>query len=180
MQVPSGDMVFSGMQFLDFGTDNCFRIEDSRLYRQSLRHLGYKTVEFVTFRANGNPDEGKLLLVEARTSLRLERQSDKFADEISDISQKFIDALQIICGAWHGGRKNKVSLPANFGIFRENGRKIVFVLVVKNSEQRDLLTVSDAIYKRLLRESRLWKFDVKVLNEELAIKENLVLTGECE
>ena len=57
MQAPTGDMVFSGMRFRDFGTDNCFRIENSRLYRVSLQHLGYKTVEFVAYNANGNAEE---------------------------------------------------------------------------------------------------------------------------
>ena len=63
----------------------------------------------------------------------------------------------------------------NFELYRESGMKIIFLLVVKNSDKKDLLTVADAIYKKLLKESRLWKFDVKVLNEELAQKENLVL-----
>ena len=43
MQEPLGDMDFSGMQFNDFGKDNCFHIEKSRLYQKSLAHLGYKT-----------------------------------------------------------------------------------------------------------------------------------------
>jgi len=177
MQAPTGDMVFSGMQFRDFGTDNCFRIEDSRLYKVSLQHLGYKTVEFVAYYANGNAGGAKLLFVEAKTSVRVEAKVGKFTDEVADISQKFMDALQLICGAWHGGRKDKVPLPTNFANFRESGKKISFILVVKNSGDRDLLTMRDAISTHLVKERRLWKFDIKVLNEELAIKENLVLAG---
>lgn len=71
-------------------------------------------------------------------------------------------------------------MPANFKQFRNSGKQISFVLVVKNSEKKDLLTVAEAIKCKLRKEHRLWKFDVKVLNEELAIKENLVLTGGTE
>jgi len=170
-------MIYSGMKFIDFGTDNCFLIEESRLYKKSLQHLGFKTVEFVTYRSSAGAEESKLIFVEAKTTLRPESSKIRFADEIADISQKFIDALQIVCGIWHGAHKKNVVLPANFAKFRESGKKIVFVLVVKNSDNKNLLAVTDAIHKNLLKESRLWKFDIKVLNEELAQKENLVLTG---
>ena len=176
MQISSGDMVYSGMKFRDFGIDNCYRIEESKLYQKSLRHLGFKTVEIVTYLSADKIGESKLIFMEAKTTLRPESTKLRFADEIADISQKFIDALQIVCGTWHGGRKGKVTLPKNFEQFRENGKKIVFVLVVKKSDKKDLLTVKDAIFKRLLKESRLWKFKVEVLDEELARKENLVLS----
>ena len=150
-------------------------IEESRLYQKSLSPFGFKTVEFVAYRSTTDTGGGKLIFVEAKTTLRQENAESRFADEISDISQKFIDAPQIICGVWHGGRKDKVHLPMNFDQFRENGRQIVFILVVKYGDKSDLLTVADAISKKLLKESKLWRFDVKVLNEELAQKENLVL-----
>ena len=172
---PSRDMVFSCMKFRDFGADNCYLIEESQLYQTSLRHLGFKTVEFVTYRSANDTKESKLIFVEAKTTLRPESAVSRFADEIADISQKFVDSLQIICGVWHGGRKDKVYLPANFDQFRENGKKIVFILIVKNGDARNLLTVKEAISRKLLKENRLWRFEVKVLDEELARKENLVL-----
>ena len=172
----TGDMVFSGMKFRDFGIDNCYRIEESELYKTSLRHLGFKTVEFVIYHSACDAGESKLIFVEAKTTLRQESAKIRFAEEIAGISQKFMDALQIVCGMWHGGRKGKkVSLPANFDQFRKYGSGIVFVLVVKICDKKDLLTVSDAISRKLLKESRLWRFKVKVLDEELAQKENLVL-----
>ena len=174
MQTSESGMVFSDMTFKDFGKDNCFQIEESKLYK-SLKHLGFKTVEFVAYRAGNHEGDCRLLFVEAKTTLRSEKDMPRFSDEIADISQKFIDALQIVCGAWHGGKKNTVKLPDNFTQFRENGKKIVFILVVKNSGKEELLTVADAISRQLLKEIRLWKFEVKVFNEELAKKENLIL-----
>lgn len=175
---PLGDMVYSDMKFRDFGADNCYKIEESKLHKKSLKHLGYKTVEFVAYLSADTIEESSLIFVEAKTTLRPTNNMIRFDDEIEDISQKFMDALQIVCGVWHGGRKGKEYLPANFAHFRENGKKIVFTLVVKNGEKKELLTVADAIYKKLLKERRLWRFDVKVLNEELAQKENLVLVED--
>ena len=85
-----------------------------------------------------------------------------------------MDALQIVCGIWHGGRRDKVSLPVKFSAFRENGSRIVFVLVIKNCDKEDLLFAKEAILRQLLKENRLWQFEVLVLNEELAQKKNLV------
>ena len=177
---PTRDMIFSGMRFKDFGSDNCYLMEESRLYQKSLKHLGYKTVEFVVSHSVANMEEHKLVFVEARTTLRPRSTKTRFDNEITDISQKFMDALQIICGVWHGGRKGKVPLPTGFSRFRDDGRKIIFLLVVKNGDKKELLTVADSIYRKLLKENRLWKFEVKVLNEGLAIKENLVLHGNID
>jgi len=84
-------MVFSDMQFKDFGSDNCLRIEDSRLYKKSLQHLGYKTVEFIAYSMNGKQENAKLLFVEAKTNVRVNISTGKFNDEIADISQKFME-----------------------------------------------------------------------------------------
>jgi len=179
MQPSTGDMIYSDMKFRDFGADNCFFIEESRLYKKSLHHLGFKTVEFVAFSPADQMTDSKLIFVEAKTTLRQASAKARFEEEIGDISQKFIDALQLVCGVWHGGRKGKVSLPANFALFRESGKKIVFVLVVKNIEEANLFNIKSAILDKLRRESILWKFDLMVLSEELAMEEKLVLAEDA-
>ena len=175
MQLKAGDMIHSDMKFKDFGADNCFLIEESRLYKNSLKTRGFKTVEFVAFIPANQAEDSKLVFVEAKTTLRQESAKPEFEKEINGISQKFIDALQIVCGLWHGGRNDKVSLPANFALFRDRGKKIVFVLVVKNIEETNLFNVKSAILSKLHRESILWKFELIVLSEKLAMGENLVL-----
>ena len=175
MQIPESDMIFG-----DFSADDCFWIEKSRLYSISLRHLGFKSVEFVLYRSGITPSDGELLFVEAKTSLRHNYNGLSFAAEISDISQKYMDALQIVCAIWHGGRKESEKLPRNFIKFYESGKKIVFILVVKNGDRENLPTVGDAIRKRLLKENRLWKFEVLAINESDARKKNLIVTEDCE
>jgi len=172
-------MVHSGMKFRDFGDDNCFNIEESHLYQKSLQYHGFKMVEFVLLKTTEQQEDSKLVFVEAKTTLRHISAKARFDEEISDIAQKFIDALQFMCGVWHGGRKNKIKLPANFTQFRESGSKIVFVLVVKNIEETNLFNVKSAILGKLRRESILWKFDLMVLSEELAMEEKLVLAGDA-
>ncbi|MCL1999601.1 MAG: hypothetical protein FWG65_12640 [Turicibacter sp.] len=167
-----GNMGFSDMQFRDFGTDNCYRIEESNLYIETLEKA-FKIVEFVVYQPI-DADTGKLIFVEAKTNLPPQTKS-AFNKEIADISQKFMDALQVICGIWHGGLKNTVQLPANFDKFRENGKDIVFLLVAKSLDNESLLDVEEAIYKKLMKERKLWNFDVRVLNEEFAKRENFVL-----
>jgi hypothetical protein len=172
-------MIYSDMKFRDFGTDNCFFIEESRLYKKNLGRNGFKTVEFVAFSPSDKAEDSKLIFIEAKTTLRQESAKARFEEEINDIPQKFMDVLQLVCGVWHGGRKGKVSLPANFALFQESGRKVVFVLVVKNIEETNLFNVKSAILDKLRRESILWKFDLMVLSEELAMEEKLVLARDA-
>ena len=60
MQIPESDMILS-----EFSNDDCFWIEKSRLYSVSLKHLGFKSVEFVLYHSGTNPSEDALLFVEA-------------------------------------------------------------------------------------------------------------------
>ena len=60
MQIPESDMIFG-----EFSNDDCFWIEKSRLYSVSLKHLGFKSVEFVLYHSGTNPSEDALLFVEA-------------------------------------------------------------------------------------------------------------------
>ncbi|MCL2015655.1 MAG: hypothetical protein FWG68_05350 [Defluviitaleaceae bacterium] len=173
-----GNMVFSDMQFRDFGADNCYQIEKSQLYQKSLRSFGFKIVEFIVCYLPDESDGDKLIFVEAKTSLRSINNEREFNEEIADISQKFTDALQIMCGIWHGVRKDKMRLPTNFARFRKNGKNIVFLLVVKNLNAERIPKIEEAISRKLLKEKRLWGFRIRVYNEEFAIKKNFVLTAE--
>jgi len=168
-------MYESGMTFADFGVDNFYHIEKSNFYKETLKK-GFKIVEFVTYYPSSESNGGNLIFVEAKTTLRKESEKDRFYQEMSDISQKFLDSLKIICGIWHGGRKNKPRLPKNVDKFRVDGGKIIFLLVVKELESRKMQYIRDEIYKQFpLEERLLWEFEVMVYNEEMAQKKNFVL-----
>ena len=81
------------------------------------------------------------------------------------------------CGIWFGGHNSKVLIPKNGLRFFSYGVLIVFVLVIKN-RKGNLLHIADRIKQQLLKEHRLWKFEIIVLNEELARRENLIISEE--
>lgn len=162
-------MIHSEMKFKNFSDDSCYHIEESAFYQKKLKSSGYKTVEFVVCCNRQGNDETKWMFIEAKTVVRM-----KFDKEISDISQKFMDALQIVCGIGH---TRNPELPNDFISSLGDKKNIVFVLVIKNCEITALPSVKNAILGKLRREHILWKFDLVVLNEELAKEKNLVLMG---
>jgi len=162
-------IVEEGLIFGDYNDADFFHIEKTELYKR-LSVKGIKSVEFILHQ----PDKSKLLLVEGKTTLPAKNNIEDFNKEISEISQKFMDSLQLACGIWFGGHNSKVEVPENGASFFRYGIQIVFVLVIKN-RKGDLLHIADRIKKRLLREHRLWRFDVLVLNESDAFNERLVV-----
>ena len=51
--------------------------------------------------------------------------------------------------------------------------------MIKNIDKKKLLPVKEAILRKLLKEHRLWRFDITVLDEDLAKKEALVLARDA-
>ena len=161
------------MLFGDFDEANCLHIEKLDFYNKELSFHGIKSVEFVLYR----PEKSRLLFVEAKTALPIKERKGWLDSEITKISQKFMDSLQLACGIWLGGHKVKTKLPDNYANFFGKGVQIVFILVIKRREG-DLLHIADAIKTRLLKEHKLWNFSVLALNEELARNKDLVVKSE--
>jgi len=162
----------SGMIFGDFDEANCFHIEKLDVYNRELSHHGVKSVEFILYR----PEKRKLLFVEAKSSLPIREKKGWFSGEITRISQKFMDSLQMACSMWLGGHNDKAKLPDNYANFFGRGIKIVFILVIKKHKyDLDLLYIADAIKEELLKEQRIWNFSVLALNEARARENNLII-----
>jgi len=161
------------MLFGDFDEANCFHIEKLDLYNRDLSSHGIKSVEFVLYR----PEKNKLLFVEAKTSLPIKERQGWLNSEITKISQKFMDSLQLVCGIWLRGDNGKTKLPDNYANFFEKGVEIVFILVIKRRGV-NLLHIADAIKANLLKEHKLWNFSILVLNEELARNKDLIVKNE--
>ena len=164
----------SDLTFGDFSERDCFHIEKSRLYQKSLSTHGVKTVEFALIHPDTSNGTGKLWLVEARKSFS--HQENRFNSNITEISQKFIDSLQMSCSIWLGSHRNKAKLPSNIEDFFKHGGLFRFVLVIKEHDKRELLTIiGEAIKAKLKKEFRIWRFEIEVLDEELAIRRGLVI-----
>jgi len=164
MRISESDMLFG-----DFDEANCFWIEKTDIY-QRFSGKGIKCVEFVLLR----PEIRDLLFVEGRSSLPAQANVERYNEEISEISQKFMDSLQLTCGIWFGEHNRKVDVPRNCNSFLSYGTQIKFILVIKNRRGK-LASIAERIKREILREYKLWGFKVIVMNEELAIKDNLVI-----
>ena len=84
-----------------------------------------------------------------------------------------MDSLQLACGIWFGAHNNDVIVPKNGVNFFRYGIQIVFLLVIKN--RIGLLYIANRIKTHLMKEYRLWKFEVLVMNEDDACTKNLVI-----
>jgi len=102
---------------------------------------------------------------------------EAFKKEVTEISQKFMDSLQLTCGIWFGEHNRNVTVPENCTNFLRYGEQIVFVLVIKN-RKGNLVYIADMIKQLLLKEHRLWRFEIVVLNEDDAFEKKLVIHEE--
>ena len=163
------DFVESSMHFGVFDEADCFRIEKTDLYVR-LSGRGFSSVDFILNQKSSN----ELFFVEAKTTLPANRNIPDFENEIHEISRKFMDSLQLICGIWFGEHNWKVEAPTNKDSFFTYGKQIVFVLVVKNRIGK-LPSIAEKIKQTLRREHKLLGFNVLVMNEDLAVKTNLLV-----
>jgi len=159
----------SDMLFGDYDEANCFWIEKTDLYG-SIAGKGYKSVEFVLHR----PDRYELQFVEGRSTLPAQGNVERYNEDIAEISQKFMDSLQLACGIWFGEHNSKVAVPQNGRSFFEYGTQVTFVLVIKNRRGK-MTAIAEKIKREILREYRLWGFKIVVMSEEIAIRDNLVV-----
>ena len=170
MQIQESDMVFG-----EFVESDCYYIDkEGGYYKTKLSGYGIKSVDFILHRENRN----KLLFVEARKSIAGADSLHRCLDsEIADVSQKFMDSLQLVLGIWIGSHKKKnAKPPSNFDNFIGIGKSIVFVLVIKNMPSSPTY-IEDEIHQHLRKESKIWRFDVKVFDESFAEEEGLVVKG---
>ena len=163
----------SDIWFGDFNEDDCFRIEKSKIY-QLIKTYGIKSIEFILSRlAVDTHADNKILFIEAKKSLQKQ--------DYIDISQKFMDSLQLSSAISLGIHKKRAVLPKNIACFFEQGGQIIFILVVKDcgkEKTQQLKNMEEAIKRQLLKEYKIWKFIVRAIKEETAKNENIVTLDE--
>ncbi|MCL2222571.1 MAG: hypothetical protein FWC20_07815 [Oscillospiraceae bacterium] len=162
-------IIEGGLTFGEFDAKNLFHIEKTNIYKNKFSGDGVKSVEFILNR----PEENELLFVEARTTLPSKCNIAHYNKEIADISKKFLDSLQLAIGIWFGSHNPSVDAPQNKESFFTYGKQIILVLVIKNRTGK-LTAISERIKQEIHREHKLMGLKVRVWNEELAIKANLI------
>jgi len=163
------DMIFGDFEDADF-----FHIEQTDLYQRRMKPHGICSAEFLLLRSSNAPPNHKLLIVEAKKTLAA-RDTEAFHKNLEGIARQFMDSLQLACGIWFGSHDGRVELPHSYMRFFERGRLVTFVLVIKHRKE-DMLYIADTLKNRhLLKERRLFGFDVKVYNELQAMQACLVI-----
>ena len=98
-----------------------------------------------------------------------------FDGEVAEIAQKFMDGLQLALSIWIGAHKRKnAKPPQNYDNFISIGKSIDLMLVIKKTPH-NLTYIEDEIKRYLLKEYKLWRFDVRVLDENFAQEQGLVI-----
>lgn len=160
----------SEMNFGKFDEENLFHIEDSKIYKDL--GDGIKTVEFIL-----KWKKNEILFLEAKTTCpnsanknESMEKTQKFEEYYSEITEKFIDSLQVYLAAVMGRYQDLTEIGAELrSVDSMKEIQLKFILVVKNAKDITWLAGPLAELKaRLLQVRKIWGVEVAVLNEELA------------
>ena len=160
----------SDMTFGDYEVGDLFHIEKTDVYKK-IAVKGFKSVEFVLLRSN----KEEIWFVEARKTMPAKSNVERLDEDISEISQKFVDSFMLTCGMWFGQHFSNTELNENCDNFFKYGNKVIFALIVKNRKGK-LTALAEYIKQKFPKNVRaLWGFDVVVLNEEMAVSEKIIV-----
>ncbi|GMM73654.1 hypothetical protein MTsDn5_36070 [Alteromonas gracilis] len=159
----------SGVTFGPFQTDSIFQIEKSTNLPQSS-----KPVEFVFLSSNNK----SLVLVEAKSSFSKPENNIDFDKNLNEIYQKIVDSISVLLCA-HIGRHSKIreELPEKIKSLNWAKIDIKIRLVIPSFHKEWLPPITDALRNRLrhfLQSTGIPYMNFQVLNQELALKQNLI------
>lgn len=165
----------SGVEFGEFERERLFRIEHSDIHKKAGE--GIKSVEFIYLTRKEN-----VLFVEAKTSCPNAANKDesaeknkKYEEYYSDITDKFIDSLNMFAATAMGRNEDNCSVGKylrNKHTYTETGMK--FVLVITGAEEEWIHGPKAELESRLLRFRKIWNIDVIVLNTQMAKEYHLI------
>jgi hypothetical protein len=167
-------IVESGMKFGEYGTDDLFHMETSRIYKDL--GSGVRTVEFIIKQDN------KILFVEAKKSCpnaanrdESEEKEVKFEEFYSEVTEKFTDSLQVFLACLTEQYLDTSEVGIN--LLDQKSLKDIhlrFVLVITSAKLEWLAGPKAMLEERLIKYRRIWNVQVVVLNQELAREYKLI------
>lgn len=162
----------SKMVFGPYDEEDVFEIEKSEL--NQMAGEGINTVEFMLVR-----DISKVLFIEAKSSTpRESTNKERFDEFIEEIREKFIHSFEL----FHALRCRRYETITKIGSNLENmdweKSEIKFVFVIHGHHIEWLPPIREALLKEMESFSKIWKSDVIVLNDEMAMKRNLISVSE--
>lgn len=162
----------SGITFGPFDTSRCFLIEQSETVK-TLKQ-GIKIVEFTYY----SPDDA-FYLVEAKSTIpNKNTNAERYREFFASVTEKFENSLTVHAMHTLGRNSHMTSeAPALMQSLYWGNLSIQLRLVIPEIPIQYCQQFTDILRKKLIRLRKLWnikEFDIKVINEELARKENLV------
>ena len=157
----------SGMTF-SFDENAIFYIERSQRFN---RIEGAKPCECVV------QHNGKVYLIEAKSSSPQPQNADSFLTFAEDIAQKFTDSYTYYCAA-HQKRQQPDFVPQGLQSTPLARQDYEFYLIINGHKKEWLPSVLDQLKMTMKKALKLWGFDdacVKVLNEQGALSKGLIV-----
>ncbi|MCM1078816.1 MAG: hypothetical protein NC344_04165 [Bacteroidales bacterium] len=157
--------VESGMTF-DFPDESLYHVETSPLYAQV---ENFSTCECVV-KLNG-----KVTLIEAKSSTPNPLNKEKFDDFVEDIASKFRDTMTFYHAALL--RHDEEPIGTELVDIEHKEVEYQFVLIIHGHKEEWLPPVMDALKGRVKHVLRLWRIketSVKVINETIAKDWNMI------
>lgn len=157
----------SGMTF-SFDESDIFYIEKSKRFN---RIVGAKPCECVVLH------DGKVLLIEAKSSTPRPENEEQFATFVGEIAQKFNDSYTYYNSA-HQKRQLPDEVSQNQQAIPLARQNYEFCLIINGYQRSWLPPVLDQLKRMMKRSLKLWGFDdacVKVVNEQSALNKGLIV-----
>lgn len=159
----------SDMKFGPFEEENVFYIEKSNLYQNISE--GVQMAEFILKK------DKNLIFIEAKSSSpkQLKKDDGSPSEFIVEVSNKLINALELLISAkLRVLTDDKKELNNFIDINDISEYNIKFRLVINGHKKEWLTNVQDALQKKLKAYRKIWKIEVKVLNDEIARQYGLI------
>lgn len=163
------EIVESGMCFGPYQEGNVFNIEKSHLYIGI--GAGIKTVEFVLIY-----NENTLGFIEAKSSSPKPEKENKidFNEFINEISEKYLHSFNLYYANIMRRHGENDELSTEFLQLNNERIMIKLFLVIKGHEIIWLAPIKNELERTLLWHNKIWKCEIAVLNDILAIQYGLI------
>lgn len=168
----------SGMSFGPYPEEDCFQIEQSRLYERI--KTGVQMAEFAVIRRRPSTPV-TIWLIEAKSSAPNPDNPGNpgdFQKYIAEIHQKMANGLQVLFAAWLARHPEAESeLPAGFQAARLDTLPIHCVLVINRHQKAWLQKVQEALSRSLgpvIKTMGLPPGGVSVINDDMARSRGLI------
>jgi len=133
----------SGMNFGPYAPEDCFWLEQSRLYERI--KTGVPMIEFAFIRRHPSKS-AEIWLIEAKSSSPSPKNPGDLKNYIAEIDQKMRNGLQVLYAAWLARHPEAHSeLPSGFQTARLEALPIRCVLVIHGHPKAWLAPVQDAL-----------------------------------